>query len=98
MHNHMIHRFPAEENIILVPAWHKMRKKHNPNTTIRRFASKTPFMWVFRLIVTSVNSLISSNAKRTSGDGILDGLGKRCRSEERRVGKECVSRCRYRWW
>src|SRR3546814_19096170 len=20
------------------------------------------------------------------------------RSEERRVGKECVSRCRYRWW
>src|SRR3546814_9499213 len=21
-----------------------------------------------------------------------------CRSEERRVGKECVSTCRYRWW
>src|SRR3546814_17653899 len=21
-----------------------------------------------------------------------------CRSEERRVGKECLSTCRYRWW
>src|SRR3546814_16111256 len=38
------------------------------------------------------------------GDGIVvgpvdaDGLGRLFgRSEERRVGKECVSRCRYRW-
>src|SRR3546814_16809050 len=26
------------------------------------------------------------------------GAFKSCRSEERRVGKECVSKCRYRWW
>src|SRR3546814_16653073 len=28
------------------------------------------------------------------GDAVLDGL----RSEERRVGKECVSKCSSRWW
>src|SRR3546814_16900700 len=25
-------------------------------------------------------------------------VGTNGRSEERRVGKECVSKCRYRWW
>src|SRR3546814_2262169 len=29
--------------------------------------------------------------------GALDGGGRDCRSEERRVGKECVSTCRSRW-
>src|SRR3546814_18783794 len=28
----------------------------------------------------------------------LDEACDRARSEERRVGKECVSTCRYRWW
>src|SRR3546814_17241784 len=36
------------------------------------------------------------------GIDLLDGKVERracgCRSEERRVGKECVSTCRYRWW
>src|SRR3546814_7733256 len=27
----------------------------------------------------------------------MAGISSRCRSEERRVGKECVSRCRSRW-
>src|SRR3546814_11872710 len=32
--------------------------------------------------------------------GIVAGIGRRFRgrSEERRVGKECVSTCRTRWW
>src|SRR3546814_16312377 len=29
---------------------------------------------------------------------ILEPLGRFMRSEERRVGKECVSTCRFRWW
>src|SRR3546814_12546650 len=29
---------------------------------------------------------------------IIAAKGKVSRSEERRVGKECVSRCRSRWW
>src|SRR3546814_14867460 len=28
---------------------------------------------------------------------IFQVMGQSCRSEERRVGKECVSTCRYRW-
>src|SRR3546814_1627851 len=28
----------------------------------------------------------------------VESSGDIVRSEERRVGKECVSRCRYRWW
>src|SRR3546814_16602472 len=32
---------------------------------------------------------------RAAIDEVLSGLG---RSEERRVGKECVSKCRSRWW
>src|SRR3546814_13946848 len=42
--------------------------------------------------------------KRVAGDGEIDILGQgdgklvlRNRSEERRVGKECVSTCRSRW-
>src|SRR3546814_2209211 len=36
----------------------------------------------------------------TKGEGVpvvYDGVGKDTRSEERRVGKECVSTCRSRW-
>src|SRR3546814_16125686 len=29
--------------------------------------------------------------------GLCGGVGGNLRSEERRVGKECVSTCRYRW-
>src|SRR3546814_15973619 len=29
---------------------------------------------------------------------IYPGMMRRIRSEERRVGNECVSTCRYRWW
>src|SRR3546814_8280385 len=32
-----------------------------------------------------------------SGGDIEGDLGKKVRSEERRVGKECVSKCRSRW-
>src|SRR3546814_17994260 len=33
------------------------------------------------------------------GDGLFTNFWKRDqRSEERRVGKECVSKCRSRWW
>src|SRR3546814_16773038 len=28
----------------------------------------------------------------------MHGVYRQTRSEERRVGKECVSTCRYRWW
>src|SRR3546814_16986615 len=36
---------------------------------------------------------------RIEGDEIvISGQTRWCRSEERRVGKECVSTCRYRWW
>src|SRR3546814_12738877 len=31
------------------------------------------------------------------GERHIQGLGERLRSEERRVGKECVSTCSYRW-
>src|SRR3546814_19741458 len=30
--------------------------------------------------------------------GNVEGVDELVRSEERRVGKECVSTCRYRWW
>src|SRR3546814_15600469 len=42
--------------------------------------------------------------KETEGSPELKGMLRRRqyellnRSEERRVGKECVSTCRYRWW
>src|SRR3546814_11324880 len=39
-------------------------------------------------------------ARRADGVGLLvvaDGVGQQDRSEERRVGKECVSTCRSRW-
>src|SRR3546814_11807998 len=29
---------------------------------------------------------------------LVEAVGLPDRSEERRVGKECVSTCRYRWW
>src|SRR3546814_15811448 len=37
---------------------------------------------------------------RTLPPGVYSMLRERryCRSEERRVGKECVSTCRSRWW
>src|SRR3546814_17455570 len=31
-------------------------------------------------------------------DDLMDRLARGGRSEERRVGKECVSTCRCRWW
>src|SRR3546814_7951275 len=37
------------------------------------------------------------NAKKYIEDGHHGGKGSEARSEERRVGKECVSKCRYRW-
>src|SRR3546814_19684033 len=54
------------------------------------------------------NSTISSQSRRCSQDQMVVKFfrktsappcaqRKRCRSEERRVGKECVSTCRSRW-
>src|SRR3546814_13770759 len=41
---------------------------------------------------------IHKSGRHTRGDGRTHGRGKRrIRSEERRVGKECVSPCRSRW-
>src|SRR3546814_11446250 len=37
---------------------------------------------------------IRLGARRTKRDGLVNNI----RSEERRVGKECVSTCRSRWW
>src|SRR3546814_18025406 len=37
-------------------------------------------------------------ALRKANDGTLRYIRIISRSEERRVGKECVSRCRSRWW
>src|SRR3546814_15001692 len=36
-------------------------------------------------------------ADDTADHGDFDHVGESPRSEERRVGKECVSTCRYRW-
>src|SRR3546814_18393089 len=38
------------------------------------------------------------NARDGTGVAAAPGAGVRPRSEERRVGTECVSTCRYRWW
>src|SRR3546814_14813137 len=40
------------------------------------------------------------HAEAPSGDGLIEVRGRSLvsRSEERRVGKECVSTCRSRWW
>src|SRR3546814_14249617 len=37
------------------------------------------------------------NVERLAVSGLVQGAEYRERSEERRVGKECVSRCRSRW-
>src|SRR3546814_6884682 len=43
-----------------------------------------------------LNLVSAGGGKGGSGSSLVDDLGK-VRSEERRVGKECVSTCRYRW-
>src|SRR3546814_237774 len=41
----------------------------------------------------------ATNVMNPRAEAVLAaGLGSRPRSEERRVGKECVSTCRSRWW
>src|SRR3546814_4088128 len=42
------------------------------------------------------NRLVHGGAP-SGGLAIADPLARKPRSEERRVGKECVSKCRYRW-
>src|SRR3546814_15918038 len=44
-----------------------------------------------------VASLASKVGAADSAPKLLSGTGKSDRSEERRVGKECVSTCRCRW-
>src|SRR3546814_6637393 len=39
----------------------------------------------------------SAFQRRVQADASVEYLGHRARSEERRVGKECVSTCRSRW-
>src|SRR3546814_17253556 len=53
-----------------------------------------------------INPFTEAAAKRDAGEAVarsasLDDALRLCReqrSEERRVGKECVSTCRSRWW
>src|SRR3546814_5729856 len=44
-------------------------------------------------VLTAAYTVVDAGGMRAS-DGVLPFL---CRSEERRVGKECVSTCRSRW-
>src|SRR3546814_5572596 len=64
--------------------------------------------WTVRLRATDRHGLVQRgqaqgdellDAARIAGDRLLAALGGDAivRSEERRVGKECVSTCRYRW-
>src|SRR3546814_18078990 len=51
------------------------------------------------LVATILARLESSNERYWIGclQGVLQALADDERSEERRVGKECVSTCRFRW-
>src|SRR3546814_12580107 len=50
------------------------------------------------LVPTGCVEPLALRGLHTPGRGSLISLGKSCfRSEERRVGKECVSTCRSRW-
>src|SRR3546814_4008816 len=51
-------------------------------------------IWAFRQIEIGLDY---SEQLETFGGGPVDLLEKQRRSEERRVGKECVSTCRSRW-
>src|SRR5216110_3704736 len=50
--------------------------------------------------ISPLNAIAPSTRGRRSGDGrsTTSGAVSSSRSEERRVGKECVSLCRCRWW
>src|SRR3546814_12667357 len=43
--------------------------------------------------MTAINQMLASSPEAPFG-----GIKRSGRSEERRVGKECVSKCRSRWW
>src|SRR3546814_13555238 len=53
-------------------------------------------------VATTIAAAIDTRAARNSPFSLMSGLNVRLirswRSEERRVGKECVSTCRSRWW
>src|SRR3546814_19735945 len=56
--------------------------------------------WVFFAAFTgqSFREGTSDGKGGRAGDATASGAAHRCRSsEERRVGQECVSKCRYRW-
>src|SRR3546814_13666577 len=42
-----------------------------------------------------IGVMARSGSEKIRGTGITEGIE---RSEERRVGKECVSTCKFRWW
>src|SRR3546814_16669373 len=67
-----------------------------PETVLRRNASYRAvyrFEWLSRAAAIRVH-----HARPIMVDGKVVGVLLLSRSEERRVGKECVSTCRYRWW
>src|SRR3546814_17919384 len=57
---------------------------------------------IFMLVVSVILAIIAWGGVLTPwlllGFTFLIGCGTALRSEERRVGKECVRPCRFRWW
>src|SRR3546814_13449199 len=49
-------------------------------------------------IVTQVSGLMGGEAMLAEAPAPVGAIVSALRSEERRVGKECVSTCRCRWW
>src|SRR3546814_6781030 len=56
------------------------------------------FLFPFGLSLSKPCPSYPSLARRKDGPSTSSGRAVLRRSEERRVGKECVSTCRSRWW
>src|SRR3546814_15547258 len=68
--------------------------------TVRQITSSKLGIRHIHDVVSEVGTLVYRTARGTSlHDGLMQVVSRDInRSEERRVGKEYVSTCRYRWW
>src|SRR3546814_13437843 len=57
-----------------------------------------PEITIARQAKSALRKLIRQRLTMKRSADLPGGNGNLDRSEERRVGKECVSTCRYRWW
>src|SRR3546814_13969382 len=73
------------------------RMDHLSITVERRSRVRPPFPFLALLLLGLPENTGRGLARRRWCDAPAFGVGRHLRSEERRVGQECVSPCRSRW-